>query len=98
MLRCMAVRTSASSSARAKPYTDKSGKAAKADRIVSPQPLKFGDSFNLRKLNNLPYHAMEARDKDLLKKECLLNFSFLQSKLIACGVRYSSPTTVSVVI
>ena len=82
--------TSIFCSGQAKPYKDKSGKSAKADRIVSPQPLKFGDSFNLRKLNNLPYHAVEARNKDLLKKECLLNFNFLQSKLISCEVRYAT--------
>ncbi|XP_070204069.1 uncharacterized protein [Littorina saxatilis] len=75
------------SAGKPKPYVDKSGNSAKADRIVSPQPLKFGNSFNLRKLNNLPYHAIQAQNKDQLKEECLLNFRFVQSKLIACGVR-----------
>ncbi|XP_076472592.1 NACHT domain- and WD repeat-containing protein 1-like [Babylonia areolata] len=70
-----------------KPYTDKKGNSSQADRIVSPQPFMFGNSFNLRKLNNLPFHALQARNVGQLKTECLLNFQFLQAKIIACGTR-----------
>ncbi|KAK7479964.1 hypothetical protein BaRGS_00028791, partial [Batillaria attramentaria] len=70
-----------------KPYTDKSGKAGQANRNVGQQPLKFDHSFNLRKLNNLPFHSGLAQQREMLKKDCLLNFAFLQTKLQACGVR-----------
>nr|KAG5694295.1 hypothetical protein BaRGS_032013 [Batillaria attramentaria] len=70
-----------------KPYTDKSGKAGQANRNVGQQPLKFDHSFNLRKLNNLPFHSGLAQQREMLKRDCLLNFAFLQTKLQACGVR-----------
>ncbi|KAK3590255.1 hypothetical protein CHS0354_041333 [Potamilus streckersoni] len=69
---------------RKKPFKDKNGEKSE-DRHVSQQPLKFENFFNLRKLNNLPYHRIKAGHSDLLKKECLANFDFLVSKLQATG-------------
>ncbi len=66
----------------------------KADRLVPPQPiiLRDGDSqerakFNLRKLNNLPWHLLHAEDIVTMKNTCLFNLDFLQAKLQACGVQ-----------
>ncbi|XP_046570723.1 NACHT and WD repeat domain-containing protein 2-like [Haliotis rubra] len=70
-----------------KPYTDKQGTDRKADRHVTAQQLRFGDSYNLRLLNNLPFHRLRAGQVALLKQECLCNFSFLQAKLVASGLR-----------
>nr|KAG5689073.1 hypothetical protein BaRGS_010607 [Batillaria attramentaria] len=71
---------------REKPYTVK-GTEERADRIVTPQPLMFGNSFNLRKLNNLPHHAIKAKNTTMLHKECLLNYDFLRAKLEASAIR-----------
>ncbi|XP_067662735.1 NACHT and WD repeat domain-containing protein 2-like [Haliotis asinina] len=70
-----------------KPYVDKKGNTVTADRKPASQPDKFKTGYNLRKLNNLPHHRTEARQLDLLKKECLMNFPFLLSKLNASGIR-----------
>ncbi|KAL3864383.1 hypothetical protein ACJMK2_006070 [Sinanodonta woodiana] len=67
-----------------KPRNSKNGDKSE-DRHVSQQPLKFENIFNLRKLNNLPYHRIKAGQSDLLKQECLANFDFLVSKLQATG-------------
>ncbi|KAL3864387.1 hypothetical protein ACJMK2_006074 [Sinanodonta woodiana] len=67
-----------------KPLNSKNGDKSE-DRHVSQQPLKFENFFNLRKLNNLPYHRIKAGQSDLLKQECLANFDFLVSKLQATG-------------
>jgi hypothetical protein len=73
---------------KSKPYVDKNGVESTADRMVALQPLQFQNGFNLRKLNNLPYHRLEAGQIALLKEECLFNFSFLYAKLRASGLRY----------
>lgn len=69
-----------------KPYSDSDG-AGKADRLVSAQPLKFSSSYNLRKLNNLPYHLIHAGQRDILKKATLINLEFLLIKLKACSLK-----------
>ncbi len=51
-----------------------------ADRCVTPQPLKVQ---NRRKLNALPYHLLHSGRVEPLKKNCLLNFEFLFTKLRA---------------
>lgn len=68
---------------------DKSGKTLEEDRFVSAQPLMFGSKFNLRKLNNLPYHRVKAHQMELAKKECLCNFKFMFCKLLATSCRYN---------
>ncbi|XP_071093648.1 NACHT domain- and WD repeat-containing protein 1-like [Haliotis cracherodii] len=72
---------------RAKAYLDKKGNTETADRRAATQPDKFKTGYNLRKLNNLPYQRTEAKQLCLLKQECLLNFTFLLSKLQASGLR-----------
>ena len=54
-----------------------------ADRRVTPQVLT---RQNLRKLNALPFHLQQSRDPEALKRNCLLNFRFLFTKLQAVGV------------
>lgn len=71
-----------------KPYKDKSGKAFEEDRLVAAQPLMFGSTFNVRKLNNLPYHRIKADQIEALKTECLYNFKFIFCKLLATSCRY----------
>ena len=44
-------------------------------------------TFNLRKLNELPYHLIKAEDIELLKRECLCNYEFLLAHLRALGLR-----------
>ncbi|OWF44316.1 NACHT domain- and WD repeat-containing protein 1-like [Mizuhopecten yessoensis] len=70
-----------------KPYVDKKKKSGEGDRHVSSQPLRHGDTYNLRRLNNAPYHRAQVNVVDL-KNECLLNFEFLQAKVVASSVRH----------
>ncbi|XP_048252371.1 NACHT and WD repeat domain-containing protein 2-like [Haliotis rufescens] len=70
-----------------KPYTDEHGTDRKADRHVTAQQLRFGESYNLRLLNNLAFHRLRAGQVALLKQQCLCNFSFMQAKLVALGLR-----------
>ncbi|KAL5016270.1 hypothetical protein ScPMuIL_005859 [Solemya velum] len=69
-----------------KPYTAK-GQNGTADRHVVPQPLHLGQSYNLRKIKNLPYHRIKANELSLLKTECLGSFEFLIAKLHATSLR-----------
>ena len=69
-----------------KPYVDKSGKENAVDRLVAKQPLMFDTSlknpiFNLRKLNELPFHLLQSQQFDKAIQECLCNFEFLLAKL-----------------
>ncbi|KAK3084596.1 hypothetical protein FSP39_016054 [Pinctada imbricata] len=70
-----------------KPYTDKAGKSDSSDRHCVSQPLQFGDTYNIRKMNSLPFHRLYAGDLTKLKEECLCNFEFLQTKLAAISIR-----------
>ncbi|XP_061197445.1 NACHT and WD repeat domain-containing protein 2-like [Saccostrea echinata] len=70
-----------------KPYKDKDGKNNEEIRHVMSQPLMYGDTYNLRKLNNLPYHLIHAGNVAALKEKCLCNFEFLQHKLLATSCR-----------
>ncbi|XP_015761026.1 PREDICTED: uncharacterized protein LOC107340178 [Acropora digitifera] len=73
----------------AKPYVDKEGHTLLKDRLVSAQPLVFhsedaqGTIFNLRKLNELPFHLLHSGDRKRLKEMTLCNFEFLLTKLRA---------------
>ena len=73
----------------AKPYVDKEGHTLLKDRLVAAQPLVFhsenteGTIFNLRKLNELPYHLLHSGDRKRLKEMTLCNFEFLLTKLRA---------------
>ncbi|XP_033748500.1 NACHT domain- and WD repeat-containing protein 1-like [Pecten maximus] len=69
-----------------KPYVDKKKKSGESDRHVSSQPLIHGNSYNQRRLNNSPYHRTKV-DVLELKKECLMNYEFLQAKVVASSVR-----------
>lgn len=65
-----------------------------ADRKVPLQPLLFGPdsndpekiNYNLRKLSELPYHLLESRQFNDLKKEVLLNYNWLHAKLSAMSL------------
>lgn len=73
----------------AKPYVDKEGHTLLKDRLVAAQPLVFhsenaeGTIFNLRKLNELPFHLLHSGDLKRLKEVTLCNFEFLLTKLRA---------------
>ena len=73
-----------------KPFTDKDGKNESEDRHVVAQPIQFGDTYNARKLNNLPYHLTMSGKINELREECLLNIEFLLSKLKAISYRYDN--------
>ncbi|XP_077990677.1 NACHT and WD repeat domain-containing protein 2-like [Glandiceps talaboti] len=54
------------------------------DRKVAPQPLEFDSGenrFNIRKLEQLPFHLIYAENVEQLKKDVLCNFQFLLTKL-----------------
>ncbi|XP_069110617.1 NACHT and WD repeat domain-containing protein 2-like isoform X2 [Argopecten irradians] len=70
-----------------KPYTDRSGKSGLEDRHVAAQPMKYGDTYNVRKMNNLPFHRIMAGHLEEVKMECLANFHFLLTKLVSTSVR-----------
>ncbi|XP_070554535.1 NACHT domain- and WD repeat-containing protein 1-like [Ptychodera flava] len=72
-----------------KPYTTKSGVKGESDRLVASQPLVFGEnSFNLRKLSELPYHLMESEKLALLKEHVILNLDWLYTKIKATSLRH----------
>jgi hypothetical protein len=70
-----------------KPFTISCGLAGEEDRHVSAQPLKFGEDYNIRALNNLPYHRIKAVDGKLLEQQCLANIYFLLSKIEAMPLK-----------
>ena len=45
------------------------------------------ERFNLRKLNQLPYHFAKSRSFDDLEKEVLFNYQWLLTKLRATSVQ-----------
>ncbi|XP_070200834.1 NACHT and WD repeat domain-containing protein 2-like isoform X2 [Littorina saxatilis] len=77
-----------------KPYT---GNERGADRLVAPQDfyVEPEDSnhdgrdrtFNLRKINELPYHLLHAQLLVDLKHEALLNFEWILAKLCGTSLR-----------
>jgi hypothetical protein len=71
-----------------KPYKDKDGNDGEEERHVMSQPLMYGDTYNIRKLNNLQYHLIHAGDVVALKEKCLCNFQYLQHKLLATSCRF----------
>ncbi|XP_033747679.1 NACHT domain- and WD repeat-containing protein 1-like [Pecten maximus] len=70
-----------------KPCTDRLGNSGLEDRHSSAQPLRHGDKYNLRKLNNLPLHLTMARNLGELKEQCLLCLDFLQTRLLSSSMR-----------
>ena len=58
-----------------------------SDRKVPPQPVVFQDEngnisrYNLRKLNELPYHLIRSHQYEELYTNCLFNYRFLHAKL-----------------
>lgn len=58
----------------------------KADRQVAPQPLEFDKAlFNLRKLQELPYHLSCCKDSQRLTEDVIYNFEWLFAKLRSCS-------------
>lgn len=76
-----------------KPFSDKNGKVDEQDRLLAAQPNVFAsengneERFNFRKLNELPFHLIQAGNLASLMEEFAINFDFLQTKLRACGLR-----------
>lgn len=69
-----------------KEYTTAKGEKGSSNRHVAAQPNIFGNSYNLRKLCNLPYHRCLAKQVDALKRETICNFTFLLDKLKATNL------------
>ncbi|XP_035825261.1 uncharacterized protein LOC101859566 [Aplysia californica] len=79
---------------KAKPY---SGNDKGSDRLVSEQNFFFepenslGDGsdrlYNLRKINELPFHLTRAQQTSTLKQECLCNFEWMLAKLCGTSLR-----------
>ena len=54
---------------------------------MAKQTLRFENGeYNLRKLNQLPHHLIEAGELTALKTQCLCNYEFLLARL--CGTSY----------
>lgn len=47
----------------------------------------FNDQYNLRKLNQLPYHLIRAGENALLKQEVVCNYEFLLARIKSSGLR-----------
>ncbi|XP_070534262.1 NACHT and WD repeat domain-containing protein 2-like [Ptychodera flava] len=61
------------------------------DRKVAPQPLEFGEGqqqarFNIRKLEQLPFHEIHTSDLDHLKDNTLCSLPFILTKLRGMGL------------
>ena len=65
------------------------------ERLVASQNLIFSPedhchhgptSFNLRKLNELPFQLVMSENLNVLKEECLCNYEFLLTQLRARGL------------
>lgn len=57
-----------------------------ASRQVAMQPLQFSNEvFNVRKLNELPYHLLFSSQLEKLKSIALCNFEWLNTKLKVTG-------------
>lgn len=57
-----------------------------ADRQVAPQPLEFDeDLFNLRKLQELPYHLYCCKDSERLCADVIYDYEWLFAKLRSCS-------------
>ncbi|XP_077990681.1 NACHT domain- and WD repeat-containing protein 1-like [Glandiceps talaboti] len=64
-------------------------KNAEEDRKVAPQPLEFGTNqkrFNIRKLEQLPFHEIHTQDVNHLKEYTLCSLQFLLAKLRGMGL------------
>ena len=57
------------------------------DRFVSPQPLAFGETFNLRKMTQLPLYLLLLYDTEQMKTLVACNVEFLVAKLKAMSVK-----------
>nr|KAG5686694.1 hypothetical protein BaRGS_013593 [Batillaria attramentaria] len=81
-------------SGKPKPYT---GNERGADRLVAeqdfylePEDTQHDGSdrvYNLRKINELPYHLLHAQLSAELKREALLNFEWILAKLCGTSLR-----------
>ncbi|KAK3734688.1 hypothetical protein QZH41_002106 [Actinostola sp. cb2023] len=74
-----------------KSFLDKNGEERAENRLVATQPLLFDTSddkpiFNVRKLNELPFHLFFAAEYNNMKDEVLCNFEFLLAKLRASSL------------
>lgn len=68
-----------------------------AIRYVPEQPLIYetfidrcqrdGVRYNIRKLNELPYHLAKANSTKLLRQQVFFNLHWLHTKLKACGIQ-----------
>nr|XP_006819758.1 PREDICTED: leucine-rich repeat and WD repeat-containing protein KIAA1239-like [Saccoglossus kowalevskii] len=67
-----------------KPFVTCKMEFGKNDRLVAAQPLMLNDdTYNMRKLNELPYHLLQSDRLGTLKVKVLCNYDWLIAKLKA---------------
>nr|XP_002734441.2 PREDICTED: uncharacterized protein LOC100378314 [Saccoglossus kowalevskii] len=71
-----------------KPYKTRDGTTGEKDRLVAAQPLVFDEhTYNIRKMNELPFHLIRSNQQDKLETQVLCNFTWLLTKMTATSVR-----------
>ena len=70
-----------------KPFTSKKGVSGAANRYVTSQPLMRGVNFNLRKLEELPRHLLQAGMYLQFEKEVMFNLEWHFAKIRAFSLR-----------
>ncbi|XP_070561115.1 NACHT domain- and WD repeat-containing protein 1-like [Ptychodera flava] len=71
-----------------KPYVNKNGEKGEVDRLVAAQPLLFEEnSYNLRKLNELPHHLLESDQLQVLKDSALCSLEWICAKMKGTSLR-----------
>ena len=72
---------------REKPFTTKKGDEGKSKRGVTSQPLKRGDRYNMRKLEELPRQLLEAQMYQEFENEDIFNLEWHFAKIKALSFR-----------
>ena len=66
-----------------KEYRTKKGDTGKALRYVTSQPLKRGETYNMRKLEELPWQLVKAGMFNVFQQEIVLNLDWHLAKMNA---------------
>ena len=66
-----------------KPFTTKQGESGSSKRDVTAQPLKRGDSYNMRKLEELPRQLLKAEMYQEFEQEIAFNLEWHFEKMNA---------------
>ena len=78
---------------------EKSKGAQKLDRKIRGQPMQFSNGkYNLRKLNELPFHYCFSGNVDALVENILSNYDWLTSKIRAMSVQHVRMTKTFIIL